>query len=138
MGGHPFSNHTAAMGNVVILHRDLDMIRKSRKFFDLLTTRKNKQKKMANSNFSKMRAEGKALRRITPQQQLWALTNDRQQRVLRQVLRRLKKRDQEDLCYGMVAFMRFGICRPYECPFMQAIYESFIELVEGQKNNNIV
>ena len=58
---------------------------------------------MANSKFSKMRAEGKALRRITPQQQLWALTNDRQQRVLRQVLRRLKKRDQEDLCYGMVA-----------------------------------
>lgn len=44
MGGHPFSNHSAAMGNVVILHRDSDMVRKSGKFFDLLTTRKNKQK----------------------------------------------------------------------------------------------
>lgn len=67
-------------------------------------------------------------RRLTPQQQLWEISNESQHRIFRQVMRRLKKRDQEDLCYGMIAYIRFGVRRPFECPFMQVLFESFIDL----------
>ncbi len=70
----------------------------------------------------------------SPQQQLWALLNEAQQQICRQVFRRLKKRDQEDLCYAMIAYIRFGIERPFESPFMHVIFVSFTELIN--KNNH--
>lgn len=73
--------------------------------------------------------ESTGFRRITPWQQLWELLNEEQQRIVRTVFRRMKKRDQEDLCYAMVAYIRFHITRDFPCPFMQVIYLSFIDLV---------
>ena len=70
-------------------------------------------------------------RSLTPQQQVWELTDDATQKILREVLRRLKKRDQEDLCYALIAYLRYGIRRPFESMFMEVLFECFIDLVEG-------
>lgn len=67
-------------------------------------------------------------KRVTPQQQLWSLTNPDQQKTIRELFRRIKKRDQEDLCYGIVAYIRFGIQREYPSEFMQTMYETLIDL----------
>ena len=68
----------------------------------------------------------------SPQQQLWELTNESQHNIFKEVFRRLKKRDQEDLCYGMIAYIKFGFRRPFASMFMQIIFESFIEMVDGK------
>lgn len=91
---------------------------------------------MAYPKFPSMQQSASGARRITPQQQLWELTNERQHYIFRQVFRRIKKRDQEDLCYGMIAYIRFKIRRPFESPFMQTLFESFIDLVEHRYDND--
>lgn len=74
---------------------------------------------------------------ITPWQQLWKLLGEEQQKIVRTVFRRLKKRDQEDLCYAMVAYIRFGITRDFPCPFMQVLYLSLIDLVENKYSTTL-
>lgn len=85
-------------------------------------------------------SESTGPRRVTPWQQLWDLLSEEQQQIVRMVFRRLKRRDQEDLCYAMVAYIRFRITRDFTSPFMQVIYLSLIDLVENkystQKTNN--
>lgn len=78
---------------------------------------------------------GQGPRRLSPQQQLWELIDVYQQEIIRKVFRRLKKRDQEDLCYAMVAYIRFRINRDFPCPFMQTLYLSFVDLVDGRFSN---
>lgn len=90
-----------------------------------------------NNHYSKMQREGSVPHRITPQQQLWNLTDDSQHEIFRDVFRRIKKRDQEDLCYAMIAYIRFKILRPFESTFMQVLFQSFIDLVEGRINKNV-
>lgn len=75
---------------------------------------------------------------LTPQQQLWELIDAYQQDIIRKVFRRLKKRDQEDLCYAMVAYIRFRILREFTCPFMQTLFLSFVDLVDGKYINKNV
>lgn len=78
---------------------------------------------------------------LTPQQQLWELIDAGMQEIIRKVFRRLKKRDQEDLCYAMVAYIRYRITRNFTCPFMQTLFLSFVDLVDGRfsknKSNNV-
>lgn len=90
---------------------------------------------MANPKFHKTERSASGARRVTPQQQLWELTSPHQHHIFREVFRHVKKRDQEDLCYGMIAYIRFKIRRPFESPFMQALYGGFIELIERKPNN---
>lgn len=66
---------------------------------------------------------------ISPQQQLWKMLTDIQREELGEILRRLKKRDQEALCYGVIAFIKFGIRRPFESKFMQLIFNTMILLI---------
>ena len=66
---------------------------------------------------------------ISPQQQLWKMLNDIQREDFGEILRRLKKRDQESLCYGVIAFIKFGIRRPFESRFMQLIFNTMILLL---------
>lgn len=81
---------------------------------------------------------GQSPRRLTPQQQLWELIDVYQQDIIRKVFRRLKKRDQEDLCYSMVAYIRFGILRDFPCPFLQTLFLSFVDLVDGKLTNKML
>lgn len=74
--------------------------------------------------------------KITPWQQLWKLLSEEQQKIVSMVFRRLKKRDQEDICYAMVAYIRFHIKRDFICPFMQFIFLSMIDLVENNYSTN--
>lgn len=90
---------------------------------------------MANPKFHKTERSASGARHVSPQEQLWELTTERQHHIFREVFRRLKKRDQEDLCYGMIAYLHWGFRRPFESPFMQALYMGFIELIEGNSNN---
>lgn len=76
--------------------------------------------------------ESTGFRRVTPWQQLWGLLSEEQQQIVRTVFRRLKKRDQEDICYALLAYLRFRITREFKSPFMQVIYLSLIELVENK------
>lgn len=89
-----------------------------------------------NRSNSTPEACGQGPRRLTPQQQLWKLIDVGHQDIIRKVFRRLKKRDQEDLCYAMVAYIRFRIHRDFPCPFMQTLYLSFVELVDNRFSNS--
>lgn len=91
---------------------------------------------MKNTFYKHLQQSNSGAQRISPQQQLWELTDERQHYIFREVFRRIKKRDQEDLCHGMIAFIRFKIRRPFESPFLQILFESFIDLVVG-KNMNV-
>jgi len=74
-----------------------------------------------------------SLATLTPQQQLWNETSDEQHLELAKVLRLLKKRSQEDLCLGLVAYLRFGICRPFHDPLMQSLYQQCLMIVSNPK-----
>ncbi len=73
----------------------------------------------------------------TPQAQLWELTDDVQHEIFRDLFRRLKKRDQEDLCYALIAWIKFKIHRPFESLFMKVIFQSLVELVNQNNKNSI-
>ena len=60
------------------------------------------------------------MKKISPQQQVWEhLRTDEQRTILAQNLRHLKHRTQEDICYGILAFIRWGIERHFEDPCLE-------------------
>lgn len=67
---------------------------------------------------------------ISPQQQLWNETSHIEQQQLMLMLRPFKNQYQQDLCYGLVAWLRFGINRPFENPVMQMAYEKCLGIVD--------
>lgn len=77
-------------------------------------------------------------RHVTPQQQLWELTQDRFRDNMREIFRRIKKHDQEDLCLGMIAYIRFKIHRPFDSTFMQSLYEKLINLYDEENQKPIM
>lgn len=83
------------------------------------------------------RTDGSKPQYKTPQVQLWELTDDVQHEVFRDLFRRLKKRDQEDLCYALIAWIKFKIHRPFESLFMKVIFQSLVELVNQNNKNSI-
>lgn len=83
----------------------------------------------------KKKAKASGLEYSTPQQQLWKMLTDIQREDFKDILRRLRKRDQESLCYGVIAFIKFGIRRPFESKFMQQIYNTMLMLLINKKTN---
>lgn len=74
------------------------------------------------------------MKRIKPQQQVWKhLLTDDQRAIFAQNLRHLKPRSQEDLCYGLLAYIRWGIVRPFEDPWINRIYQSLIIYIKTEK-----
>ena len=84
----------------------------------------------------KPRTDGSKPQYKSPQVQLWALTDECQHEILRDMLRRLKKRDQEDLCYALIAWIKWKIHRPFKSLFMRVLHESLIELMEHRNQPN--
>ena len=71
---------------------------------------------------------------ITPQQQVWALLQtDDQRAILAANLRHLKKLTQEDICYGIIAFLRWGIIRPFEDQWVNRHYQSLVLFLRTEK-----
>lgn len=81
---------------------------------------------MKKENFLVSDLRGQGPRRVTPQQQLWELLDEETRELMRQYFRRLKKRDQEDICYAAIAWIRFGIERRFEDDFMESIRDSLL------------
>lgn len=63
---------------------------------------------------------------VTPQQQLWRLTNEQYHAYLASTLRYLKNHAQEDLCLALVAYIRFGIRRTFINQFMARVFADCI------------
>lgn len=71
---------------------------------------------------------------ITPQQQVWAmLRTDDQKAILAANLRHVKNRTQEEICYGLTAFLRWGIIRPYEDMWVNRLYQSLVLYLRTEK-----
>lgn len=71
---------------------------------------------------------------VTPQQQVWAmLQTDDQKAIIAQNLRHLKKTTQEDICYGILAFLRWGIIRPFNDVWVNRQYQALILFLSTEK-----
>lgn len=71
---------------------------------------------------------------ISPQQQVWELLQtDDQKAILAANLRHLKKQTQEDICYGIIAFLRWGIIRPFEDQWVNRHYQSLVLFLRTEK-----
>ena len=76
----------------------------------------------------------KDMEHITPQQQVWAmLRTDDQKAIVAANLRHLKKVTQEDICYGLIAFLRWGIIRPFEDQWVNRLFQSLVLYLRTEK-----
>ena len=69
---------------------------------------------------------------VNPQQQLWESTPEAYHGYLACMLGHLKKESQEDICIALVAYIRFGLRRPFGDPFMKLVFNLCIDLLELQ------
>ena len=75
------------------------------------------------------------MKRVTPQQQVWKhLRTDDQRSFFAKQLRHLKPRTQEDLCYGILAYIRWGVTRPYDDRFVNTIYQSLVIYIMAERH----
>lgn len=76
----------------------------------------------------------KQMEYVTPQQQVWALLKtDDQKAIIAANLRHLKKRTQEDICYGITAYLRWGIMRPFTDRWVNIQFQSLILFLRTEK-----
>lgn len=70
------------------------------------------------------------MKHVSPlDQALGCLKQDTHKHILVQNLEPLNTQSREDLCLAIVAYVRFGMKRPFANPLMQVIFQSFIELL---------
>ena len=74
------------------------------------------------------------MRHVTPQQQVWELLQtDAQKAVLAAHLRHLKKPTQEDICLGIITFLRWGIIRAFEDQWVNRHYQALVLFLRTEK-----
>lgn len=74
------------------------------------------------------------MKHVTPQQQVWEmLRTDNQKAILAANLRHVKHRTQEDICYGLIAFLRWGIIRPFEDQWVNRLFQSLVLYLRTEK-----
>lgn len=74
------------------------------------------------------------MKHVTPQQQVWEmLRTDDQKAILAANLRHVKYRTQEDICYGLIAFLRWGIIRPFEDKWVNRLFQSLVLYLRTEK-----
>lgn len=67
---------------------------------------------------------------ITPYAQLTKLLQTREQvTILYETLEPLKEEYKEDFCIACIAYIKFGIRRPFENRVMQVLFASYCELL---------
>ena len=67
----------------------------------------------------------------TAQQQLWPLLPEDMRPVIQLIFRRIKKRDQENLSYDLIAYIRFGIYRQFEDAFMGLLFDGMVNIIDA-------
>lgn len=93
---------------------------------------------MAKRHSKSRPAKGPMPKYKAPQVELWELSPKVTHLTLSEVLRHLKKRDQEDLCYALIAWIKWGIQRPFTSPLMLMLFKSLIKLLEIKLPKQIV
>ena len=74
------------------------------------------------------------MQHVSPQQQVWKyLRTDDQRATLAENFRHLKHRTQEDLCYGIIAWLRWGIIRPYTDAWVNRTFQAIILYLRNER-----
>lgn len=74
------------------------------------------------------------MKHVSPQQQVWQhLRTDDQRVILAENFRHLKYRTQEDICYGILAYIRWGIVRPFEDKWVKRHFDSIILYLKTER-----
>lgn len=68
-------------------------------------------------------------KRVTVREQLRMLIKNSHYVVISDVLNQLSTEAEEDLCYGLIAALKWGIYRPFQSVFMQTVFDSCIWLI---------
>ena len=75
------------------------------------------------------------MKHFSPQQQVWQhLRTDEQRVILAENFRHLKHRTQEDICYGILAYIRWGIVRPFEDKWVKRHFDSIILYLKTERS----
>lgn len=70
----------------------------------------------------------------SPQAQVWELLKTEEQKAyMADALRHVKKKDQEDLCYGIIAYLRWHITRPFEDAWLDAYSKSILLFLKTER-----
>lgn len=76
-------------------------------------------------------------KRHSIQRQLWMMLEGIEEReTMATVLGCLKVQCQEDLCYALVAFIKYGIGRKFENPFMQTVFNMLTGRYSANEERN--
>ncbi len=71
-------------------------------------------------------------KKITPDAQLVKLLQTREQiNILYGTLEPLKESYREDFCLACIAYIKYGIRRPFENPWMQALFACYCDLLDA-------
>lgn len=74
------------------------------------------------------------MKHVSPQQQVWQhLRTDEQRAILAENFRHMKRRTQEDICYGILAYIRWGIVRPFEDKWIKRHFDSIILYLKTER-----
>lgn len=70
----------------------------------------------------------------TPQQQLWKyLKTDDQKILVAESLRNLKNLVQEDICYGLIAYLQHGLKRQFSDRWVQRHYNGIVNYLQAER-----
>ena len=73
----------------------------------------------------------------TPQQELWEYLKTKEQKVLiAENLRSLKLQVQEDICYGLIAYLQYGMKRQFSDRWVQQHFDGLVNYLEKLRVEN--
>lgn len=74
---------------------------------------------------------------ITPFQQVWNATSNREHQLIKPILDPLDLQQQEDICLALVAWLRFGIRREFGDPELNDVFIQLIDLIIKERGLSI-
>ena len=77
--------------------------------------------------------------RKTPQQELWEYLKTKEQMVFfAESLRSLKLQVQEDICYGLIAYLQYGMKRQFSDRWVQQHFDGLVNYLEELRVENLL
>lgn len=74
---------------------------------------------------------------ITPFQQVWNATSNREHQLIKPILDPLDLQKKEDICLALMAWLKFGIRRPFADEMLSAILTEIIDLLINERGLSI-
>lgn len=70
----------------------------------------------------------------TPQQELWEYLKTKEQMILiAESLRSLKLQVQEDICYGLIAYLQYGMKRQFSDRWVQRHFDGLVNYLQAEQ-----